>query len=87
MPMHWMFNCKKVSQKVSESMDRKLPLPERVMIGIHYLMCFYCKRLADQMKFMRRLAGSQEVENLDLDTTVELSEEAKKRLKFALKNP
>lgn len=87
MQMHWMFNCQKVSEKVSESMDHKLPLLERMMISIHFFLCVYCKRIAKQMKFIRRAARSQGPGNLESDAPAGLSEEAKQRLKLALKNP
>ena len=33
---HWMFRCKDVSQKVSQSMDDPLPYYQRMAIRIHY---------------------------------------------------
>jgi len=49
----WMFNCKDVSQKVSESMDRKLPVSQRVGIRTHLMMCRFCSRYKRQVFLLR----------------------------------
>ena len=83
---HWMFNCKDVSQKVSESLDRKLPLYERMMIRIHMMMCRYCARFQQQLFLVRQIARYAEpLENVTEDS-VKLSEDARTRLKQTLKS-
>ena len=83
---HWMFNCKDVSQKVSESLDRKLPLYERMMIRIHMMMCRYCARFQQQLFLVRQIARYTEpLENVTEDS-VKLSEDARTRLKQTLKS-
>ena len=49
----WMFHCDKVSEFVSESMDRELSLVERVGVRVHLLMCRHCARFARQLEHIR----------------------------------
>ena len=83
---HWMFNCRKVTQMVSESMDRKLPLYQRVMIRTHLLMCKYCARFRDQLLMMRELSSRQETDDSKLDPSAVLPPEARERIKQKLKS-
>jgi hypothetical protein len=50
----WMLNCKDVSQRVSESMDRKLAVSQRVGIRIHLMMCRFCSRYKRQIFLLRK---------------------------------
>jgi hypothetical protein len=81
-----MFNCKQVSQKVSESMDRVLPFHQQMMIRSHLLMCKYCARFRDQLLLIRKAIRSEE----DPGEALKLSEpsfsESRKRIKQALRN-
>jgi len=56
-------SCKDVCFMVSESLDRKLSLHERVSVKIHLLMCRACQRMARQMELLRtasrRLASEE----------------------------
>ena len=79
-----MFNCRKVTQMVSESMDRRLPLHQRAMIKFHLLMCKYCARFEKQLRIMREICRQQP----DHDTTdgsAELSSDACEKIKAALR--
>ena len=81
-----MFNCKDVSLKVSESLDRNLPLYERMLIRIHMMMCRYCARFQQQLFLVRQIARYAEpLENVTEDS-VKLSEDARARLKQTLKS-
>lgn len=51
---HWLFNCKDISHLVSRSMDERLPLPRRMGITFHLMMCRYCARYAKQLKIIRQ---------------------------------
>ena len=82
---HWMFNCREVSRKVSESMDRSLPLSQRVMIRFHFAMCKYCARLQKQLLSIRqalRAEGTPVIEG----ASESLSQDARERLQQLLKN-
>jgi len=83
---HWMFNCKAVSEKVCESMDRDIAVHERMMMRMHLLMCKYCARFWKQMKFLRQAVQFGEVPDSELDDSVALSKDARTRLKQSLQN-
>ncbi len=83
---HWMFSCKEVSEKISESMDRKLPFHHRMFIRMHLMMCRYCSRFKKQMIILRnisRLEISPVIE--DTASLAVLSPQARERMKNKLK--
>ena len=81
---HWMFRCQEVSQKVSWSMDAKLPWRHRLAIRIHLMMCRYCARFRRQLALLRRLSRSQEPDPSPEASPESLSAEAKARMKEKL---
>ena len=83
---HWMFNCQEVSKKVSESMDRTLPLHERMMITIHLWMCKYCNRFKNQLLVLRKAVRQVELPEMDSDLTLSLPQETSVQIKQALKD-
>lgn len=82
---HWMFSCKDVSQKFSESMDRKLPFYHRMYIRVHMLMCGYCSRFRRQLLLLRELSGSEKIVDMSTDDPAGLSLEARERIKARLR--
>ena len=48
-----MLSCKDVTQLISESMDRSLPLGKRIGVRIHLLMCLFCARYERQLLLIR----------------------------------
>ncbi len=46
--------CREVHQLVSERMDRKLTLMERMRVGSHLIVCGACTRFNEQMSLLRR---------------------------------
>ena len=82
---HWMFCCKDVSQKFSESMDRKLPFHHRMFIRIHMLMCKFCSRFRRQLLHLREISRSDKIVDISQDLSVGLSQQARERIKTSLK--
>jgi len=80
-----MFNCKEVSRRVSESMDRKLPLYQRMLIRMHLLMCKYCARFRRQVVMLRKLCRSHRLNENFSDPNASLSPDARERIRQALK--
>ena len=74
---HWMYSCKEVTQMVSESLDHKLPLIQRIGIRVHLLMCKFCSRYRKQLLILREAMRLQEkyIEDTTLPT------EARERIK------
>jgi hypothetical protein len=48
-----MLNCKQTSLLVSQSLDRPLTWRERWAVRIHLLICVYCRRFKQQLKWIR----------------------------------
>ncbi len=83
---HWMFNCKEVSRKVSESMDQSIPLSQRLMIQFHFMMCKYCARMQKQLMTIRHALRAEETPTTAEEATQSLSQDARERLKQLLHN-
>ncbi len=50
--------CKHSSQLISEGMDDEWSDVERWAVRLHYISCNSCRRLRQQVDFIRRAAGS-----------------------------
>ncbi len=84
--MRWMYNCKEVSEMISESMDRALPIYQRVLMRMHLLMCKYCAGCREHFKTLRAASRYEELHGKELDDSRALSSDGKERLKEFLKN-
>jgi len=78
--------CEEVTQLVSESMDRTLPLGKRIAVRIHFLGCRFCRRFRRQLLLIRK-AGQYYKDNAAEDKDDHsLSPEAIERIKQSLKS-
>jgi len=81
-----MMSCRNAARLISESLDRKLSLKERIELKFHLMMCKICGQLKKQIHFIQtvasRLGDSLEVENPL--ATMNLSEESARRIQDAL---
>jgi hypothetical protein len=82
---HWIFCCKDVSKKISESMDRNLPFHHRLFIRIHLMMCKYCARFKKQLLMLRKLSRLETTSGEDMTPPIVLSMEAREKIKKSLK--
>jgi len=83
---HWMFKCSEVSKLVSESMDHKLPLRQRMGMKFHLMMCDHCSRHKHQLHSLQEMMHNTAhflEEGVKLDV---LAEEARLRIKQTLKD-
>ncbi len=84
-----MLSCRDVTQLISRSMDTSLPLGSRIGVRIHLLICRFCARYERQLllirESVRRLAAAEETG--DRPTAEALSEEARERIRAALRHP
>jgi len=59
-----MLSCKDVTQLISESMDRSLPLRKRIGVQVHLLICKFCARYERQLlqirEMVRQLVATEE---------------------------
>jgi hypothetical protein len=46
-------NCKEASRLISQQLDRPLPLGRRIVLRLHVLMCYACRRFQRQTAFLR----------------------------------
>ncbi len=81
-----MLTCKEVAQLLSDSLDRKLPLSQRVSLRIHLLMCKLCPRFREHILFLKKTLHQLplEAEGEHLFTSESLSAEARGRIQRAL---
>ena len=83
---HWMFNCRKVTRMVSDSLDHKLPLYQRFGIRIHLMMCKFCSRYRNQLLLMRKIIGPKMMDKKETDLSIKLSSKARERIKRLMQN-
>ena len=81
---HWIFSCRDVTQKVSESMDRDMAFHQRLAIRAHLLVCKFCSRYRKQLLFIRAALQLQEEREGSHDPTIRLTPEARRRIKDGL---
>jgi hypothetical protein len=46
-------SCKDASRLISQLQDGNIPLPERLRIRLHLLLCDACTRFERQVRFLR----------------------------------
>ncbi len=78
-----MLSCKEISQLVSQSLDRPLPIGKRLAVRIHLMICKLCSRYQRQLHFLQQ-AARQLPEHLDATSTLQLSDAAKQRIRTKL---
>lgn len=74
-----MLSCKQVSQLVSQSSERKLTYRERFGLSLHLMLCDACKFFVRQLRLLRQ-AIQRIAANVEQDTQITLSDEARKRI-------
>ena len=81
-----MLRCREISKLVSESMERDLPLPQRLQVRMHLMMCRFCSGFARQVRLLRRAAreNPERLGPAQSDPEATLSDEARERIKAAL---
>lgn len=78
--------CKQIVKVISESMERKLSLRERITVKLHLWICLWCVWYLEHLNLMQdtiRTKASQEP-NLDSSSLPPLSPEARERMKLRL---
>ena len=78
-------SCKQASRLQSEAMDRRLSFFERLGLRIHLLLCAWCRRYGEQLKFLRSAAHQCESHE-QAEAAQKLSPEARERIKQKLQS-
>lgn len=82
----WMrVTCKDTSPLISELMDHRLPLVERLRLRFHLGMCGVCRIYQKQLEVIQALARKMGSEAAPTQQNATLSEEAKTKIKQTLK--
>jgi hypothetical protein len=81
--------CKSMAVVMSESLDRRLNLRERVLLKLHLWVCIWCVWYLEHLQVMSETLRSRPTEALDdkpspATATTSLSAEARQRLRHAL---
>ena len=79
--------CKEIAPRMSESLDRRLSLGERITLNLHLWICVWCVRYMEQIRALRRISShydAAQIEDGIASTRRSLSPEARDRIKRAL---
>ncbi len=75
-----MLTCKQASQLISQSLDQPLSFPQRLQLKMHLFLCGACSRFKQQLQQLR--TALQQLRNqIENDSTIQLTPEAKDRIK------
>ena len=82
-----MISCKEASRLISEQLDRKLSLYERVTLKMHLTMCSVCKHVQRQLGALRNVISSKahSQETTSSSDGPPLSESSKEHIKSLLR--
>ena len=64
--------CQAMVPLMSESLDRKLGLLERLNLKLHLLVCAWCARYLKQIKFLRRLVQQEPLASVTFDRSTDV---------------
>ena len=81
-----MINCRETSVLISRSMDHSLSFVERWSLKLHILICGVCHAYESQLRRMRAWIRAWEADMAARSTDLRLSQEARERIKLALRN-
>jgi len=76
--------CKDITRMISAAQDRRLSLRERVQLRLHFLICVWCERYGEHLRFLRARLHEAD-EHTEEMGCAHLSPEAKERMKQTLR--
>jgi len=82
----WMYNCREVTQMISESLDRNLPFHQRIGIRMHLLMCKLCSRYRRQLLLLRETIRLEVAKSEDIESATALPPGARERIKRSIRD-
>jgi hypothetical protein len=79
-------NCHEAVRAQSEALDHPLPPARRLGLWLHLLICRWCRRYSDQIRFLHRAAHDHEHDAaLTGAAPAQLPPEARERIKQQLR--
>ena len=79
-------SCDVITHKVSESLDRKLSLRERLQVSFHLMVCEFCTRYRDQLLAIHKTLERHTLAEEPPASLGSLSEEAREKIKQMLES-
>jgi hypothetical protein len=77
--------CQTTVEKISQSMERKLTVGERINLKLHIWICAWCQWYLEHLQIIRDTARAKGAESSDLESTSpSLSSEARERIRRKL---
>lgn len=76
-----MYTCKQVSELISQSLDHRLSLSQKIGMYLHLSMCKLCSRHKKQMAFLNQLLDLNKKQPGAIHHSVTLSETKKEEIK------
>lgn len=76
--------CKQTVQVLSESLERKLTLRERVLVKLHLWVCMWCVWYLEHLQLVRNAMRDEASQEHTLSSSPGLSDDARERLKRRL---
>lgn len=75
-----MLSCQEASRLVSQSLDRKLTLRQRIELKLHHVICSGCRAFARQLQYIRQTCRrTEDPDGIKLETA-RLTPAAKARI-------
>ena len=78
--------CQQTVETISQSMERRLTLDERVKVKLHFWICVWCQWYMEHLQLIRKTSRAQAAEAPELMTGATLSNEARERIRRRLTN-
>jgi hypothetical protein len=78
-------NCHEASRAQSEALDHPLPSSQRIGLWLHLLICKWCRRYGQQIRFLRNAALEHHDELTDA-APQKLPADARERIRRRLKS-
>jgi hypothetical protein len=73
--------CQQTVEKISQSMERRLTLGERIKLKLHLWICAWCQWYLEHLHVIRDAARAKGDELPDLSSGPALSDEARERIR------
>ena len=82
----WLYNCKKYTEKCSQSLDEPPPLHQRFLMWLRCVICRDSRTFTEQMHIIHEAATSHDIPQAYDTADIQLSSEAKDRMRTLLKS-
>ena len=78
--------CQQTVQTISQSMERKLSLSERIKVKLHLWICVWCQWYLEHLHIIRDASRAQAAKAPEVMSSATLSNDARERMRRRLTN-